>query len=100
MHPKGALAVEALEDEPFSAEQDRAHAFLEGHVELDAALCREEGVLLEDPVLAAMEVDRGDLPRHPAREGDDAGASVRGELRDEERLPREDAFQALHEAAA
>src|SRR5207245_5387172 len=70
VEPDGAGAGDALEDEPFAAEQTCAKPLLEGDVELHALLGTEERLLAADDRLARLERERQDVPGKPRRERD------------------------------
>ena len=54
MDKRPALPREALQDEPLAAEETRAHALGEGHLDLDVGVGAEERVLLAQELAAEV----------------------------------------------
>src|SRR6185436_7206041 len=96
-----AVAVELLEDEPFTAEEPDAELLLESDADRDALGGAEEGVLLAQHRAAELaQVERDDAARIRRGEGD-LLAPTGGVAEDghEQRLAGEHALAGLHELA-
>ena len=101
-----AVALQALEDEAFAAEQADADFFVESDADGGAERGAEEGVLFADDLAAEFrQIERDDLAGIGRGKGEFARLSAAvGEVRHEERLTGEDAladvFQRAEKAAA
>ncbi len=99
VYEHGALALQRLEDETFATEQGRAEPLLERDVEVDRLLGRQEGGLLQDPLLPTTQVEGLHLARDLSGEPYQARTPIRVEVRHEERFTGKGALQALEQSA-
>jgi hypothetical protein len=99
MQKSETVSIEALQDEPFPAEEARADASVERDAHLDAEGGAQEGVFLrDDAVPPLLQVDRQDLAGVRRGERDVAAlAAVVRERRDEEGVARERALGSLEQ---